>query len=333
MSLLEVEDLETRFHTADGVVHAVQGVSFSVDRGEIVGIVGESGSGKSVTALSIMNLVDSPGRVEEGTVRFKGDDLLKKVGAELQGIRGNEIGMIFQDPMTSLNPSFSVGEQIAEVVREHEDVSSDDAWSRAVNLLDRVNIPDPTERAEEYPHQFSGGMRQRVLIAIALACNPDLLIADEPTTALDVTIQAQLLELLKELQADMNLSVLLITHDLGVVAEIADSLVVMYAGQVMERGDLEELFYEPQHPYLQRLLASSPHRAQVDAGDLLPVIEGEMPSLINVPSGCPFHPRCPKYIGEVCEVEQPRKYDLGGKGHVSACHLHDERDETEGEDQ
>lgn len=325
MSLLEVQNLNTSFHTQEGVVRAARDVSFTVDRSEVVGVVGESGSGKSVTARSVMNLIESPGRIESGEVRFDGENILEKSEQELESIRGDRIAMIFQDPMTSLNPSYSVGDQIAETVEEHWNVPREEAWNRAVELLDRVNIPDSESRANEYPHQFSGGMRQRVLIAIALACDPDLIIADEPTTALDVTIQAQILELLKELREEFDLSILLITHDLGVVAEIADSLVVMYAGQVVERGPAEELFHEPEHPYLQSLLASSPHRSSVDRGDLLPVIRGEMPDLIELPSGCPFHPRCPEYLGDVCDGVEPEYHSVGqSDDHVSACHLHAE---------
>jgi peptide/nickel transport system ATP-binding protein len=325
MSLLEVTDLNTSFHTQEGVVRAARDVTFSVDRGEVVGIVGESGSGKSVTARSVMNLIESPGRIESGEVRFDGEDLLAKSESELESIRGDRIGMVFQDPMTSLNPSYTVGDQIAETVQEHWDVTREQAWDRAVDLLEQVNIPDADSRASEYPHQFSGGMRQRVLIAIALACDPDLLIADEPTTALDVTIQAQILELLKDLQSELDLAVLLITHDLGVVAEIADSLVVMYAGQVVERGPVGELFHDPEHPYLRSLLASSPHRANVGRGDLLPIIRGEMPDLIEVPGGCPFHPRCPQYLGDVCESAEPEYHDVGtSPDHAAACHLHAE---------
>ncbi len=329
MSLLEVSNLNTSFHTQEGVVRAARDVSFTVDRGEVVGIVGESGSGKSVTARSVMNLIDSPGEIESGQVVFEGEDLLSKSESELESIRGARIGMIFQDPMTSLNPSYTVGDQIAETVEEHMDVSREEAWDRAVELLEDVNIPNSEDRASEYPHQFSGGMRQRVLIAIALACDPDLLIADEPTTALDVTIQAQILDLLDELQDELDLGVLMISHDLGVIAEIADSVVVMYAGQVVERGPIGELFHNPEHPYLQSLLASSPHRSTVDRGEFLPVIRGEMPDLVELPSGCPFHPRCPKYLGDVCEEVEPEDHSVGDAAdHVSACHLHAE--EVEG---
>lgn len=333
MSILEVTDLETRFYTDEGTVKAVRDVSFSIPEGDIVGLVGESGSGKSVTALSIMNLVDNPGRIEGGEILFEGENLLEKSESEMQSIRGERIGMVFQDPMTSLNPAFPVGDQIAETIEKHWDYDRDKAWDRAIELLEQVEIPNAKERIHEYPHQFSGGMRQRVLIAIALACDPDLLIADEPTTALDVTIQAQLLNLLEDLQEEFRLSVLLITHDLGIVAEIADSLVVMYAGSVVERGDVQELFYEPQHPYLKRLLASNPHHAGGDS-ELLPVIEGKMPDLVHIPSGCPFHPRCPDYIGDVCETEEPELFEAGETpGHVSACHLHNDQVDAEpGED-
>ena len=302
MSILEVNNLETSFYTDEGTVKAARDVSFSIPEGEIVGLVGESGSGKSVTALSIMDLIDNPGRIEGGEILFQGENLLEKSESEMQSIRGEQIGMVFQDPMTSLNPAFSVGDQIAETVEKHWDFSRDEAWDRAIELLEQVEIPNAEERIHDYPHQFSGGMRQRVLIAIALACDPDLLIADEPTTALDVTIQAQLLNLLEDLQEDFNLSVLLITHDLGIVAEIADSLVVMYAGKVVERGSVQDLFYNPQHPYLKRLLAANPHHAGGD-GELLPVIKGQMPDLVHIPDGCPFHPRCPEYIGDVCEMD------------------------------
>lgn len=333
MSILEIRNLNTRFYTEEGTVNAVRDVSFSVPEGDVVGLVGESGSGKSVTALSILNLIGQAGRIEGGEVIFDGENLLEKTNEEMQSIRGNRIGMVFQDPMTSLNPAFSVGDQIAETIQKHWGYDRSEAWERSIELLERVEIPNAAERIHDYPHQFSGGMRQRVLIAIALSCDPDLLIADEPTTALDVTIQTQLLELLKGLQEDFGLSVLLISHDLGIVAEIADSLVVMYAGAVVERGEVMELFHQPKHPYLKRLMASSPQRSGGDR-KLLPVIEGEMPDLIHIPSGCPFHPRCPEYIGEVCEREEPDYFEVGETpGHLSACHLHDdniEADPTEG---
>jgi oligopeptide/dipeptide ABC transporter ATP-binding protein len=302
MALLEVMDLRTWFHGEEGVARAVDGVSFRVDQGEVVGVVGESGSGKSVTALSIMGLVQTPGRVEEGSrVLFKGSDLLELDERAMRDVRGNDISMIFQEPMTSLNPVYPVGDQISESIRLHRGLSRGEARSRAVDLLRLVGIPVPERRVDEYPHQLSGGMRQRVMIAMALANEPDLLIADEPTTALDVTIQAQILELLLELRERMGMGVLLITHDLGVVAEVCDRVVVMYAGQVVETGPVADLFARPVHPYTQGLLAAVPRADQ--RGGRLAVIPGVVPPPTRWPGGCRFRPRCPFAWG-LC-LEQP----------------------------
>ncbi|MDX1673560.1 MAG: ABC transporter ATP-binding protein [Longimicrobiales bacterium] len=298
MALLEVDGLRTWFHTDAGVARAVDGVSLRVDRGEVVGVVGESGSGKSVTALSIMGLVPDPGRVETGRVVLAGRELTSLSQKELREVRGNDIAMIFQEPMTSLNPVYPVGYQIAESLRVHRGTKKDAAHARAVELLDRVGIPDPGRRSSEYPHQLSGGMRQRVMIAMALANEPALLIADEPTTALDVTIQAQILELLLRLRTELGMAVLLITHDLGVVAETCDRVVVMYGGQVVEEGPVEAVFDDPAHPYTRGLLAAVP-RPDARGRDLA-VIPGTVPSPTEWPDGCRFRPRCP-WAWDRCE--------------------------------
>ena len=312
MALLEVQDLRTWFHTDAGIARAVDGVTFQVQRGQVVGVVGESGSGKSVTALSVMGLVPEPGRIEAGSrVTLDGRDLVGLRPQELRRLRGREMAMIFQEPMTSLNPVYPVGEQIAESLRVHQGLKKGPAADRAVELLRRVEIPDPAQRAREYPHQLSGGMRQRVMIAMALANDPALLIADEPTTALDVTIQAQILDLLLDLRRELGMGVLLITHDLGVVAETCDRVVVMYAGEVVEEGPVAEVFERPAHPYTQGLLAAVPrpdHR-----GRQLAVIPGGVPAPTAWPEGCRFRPRCP-YAWEPCEREPgllragPRQY-------------------------
>ncbi|MGK7313145.1 MAG: ABC transporter ATP-binding protein [Candidatus Longimicrobiales bacterium M2_2A_002] len=291
MALLEVRDLRTWFDTDEGVARAVDGVSFRVDRGEVVGVVGESGSGKSVTALSIMGLVPDPGRIENGSVTLADRELTGLSAEAMRGVRGAEIAMIFQEPTTSLNPVFPVGEQIAEALRAHGRAGKAAARERAVSLLRRVGIPDPAQRADEYPHQLSGGQRQRVMIAMALANEPSLLIADEPTTALDVTIQAQILELLLELRRELGMAVLLITHDLGVVAETCDRVVVMYGGQVVEEGPVADLFAKPAHPYTRGLLAAVPRPEARDRD--LAVIPGTVPSATAWPDGCRFRPRCP----------------------------------------
>ena len=305
--LLEVENLQTFFHTDGAVARAVDGVSFTVGAGETLAIVGESGSGKSVTSLSIMRLIPTPpGEIADGVVRFRGRDLLLLSEPAMRAVRGNEIGMIFQEPMSSLNPLLTVGEQIAEVVRLHQGLGRAAARRHAVEMLARVNIPDPARRADEYPHRLSGGMRQRVMIAMALACHPALLIADEPTTALDVTIQAQILQLIRTLQAEMDMSVLFITHNLGVVAQIADRVAVMYAGRIVEQGDVVTVFASPLHPYTRALLRSIP---RVEGGGRDPArrllsIPGQVPSPSALPPGCSYAPRCP-LADDRCRGEMP----------------------------
>ncbi len=302
MALLEVRELRTYFHTGDGLARAVDGVSFDVERGEILGIVGESGCGKSVTSLSIMRLVPEPGRIEEGSsVRFAGRELTEASDKEMRRIRGNDIAMIFQEPMTSLNPVFPVGDQIGEALRLHRGLGRKEARARSVELLELVGIPVPARRVDEYPHQLSGGMRQRVMIAMALANEPDLLIADEPTTALDVTIQAQILELLLELRERLGMGVMLITHDLGVVAEMADRVVVMYAGEVVEKGPVADIFAHPAHPYTEGLLAAIPRPDR--HGGHLAMIQGTVPTPTAWPPGCRFRDRCP-YAWDRC-LEHP----------------------------
>jgi oligopeptide/dipeptide ABC transporter ATP-binding protein len=317
--LLEVKGLKVRFTTEDGIVRAVDGVDFELDRGKVLGIVGESGSGKSVTAMTILGLTREKNTSFEGEVLYKGRDLLALSEAGLRDVRGNEIAMIFQDPMTSLNPVYKVGDQIVEAILTHEDVSNAIARRRTIELLGAVGIPHPAQRVDDYPHQFSGGMRQRAMIAMALSCNPDVLIADEPTTALDVTIQAQILELLDKLRADFDSAVIMITHDLGVVAEVADEIVVMYAGRVVERGAKREVFYDPQHPYTWGLLGSIP-RLDRPKPKKLHSIEGMPPSLINLPRGCKFRPRCP-HAFEKCYEEPELKSRVDEGGHLDRCWL------------
>ena len=302
MALLEVKDLKTYFQTDDGIVKAVDGVSFSVEKGKTLSIVGESGSGKSVTCLTIMGLNNRRTATSSGEALFKGEDLLSMSSSKLRGIRGNDMAMIFQDPMTSLNPVHTIGRQLMEAVLIHQDVPRQQARARAVESLKAVGIPRADRRIDDYPHQFSGGMRQRVMIAMALVNNPDLLIADEPTTALDVTTQAQILRLLDTLQEEFGSAIIMITHDLGVVAEIADDVVVMYAGEVVEQGPVDVLFGAPQHPYTWGLLGSLP-RLDVSV-DRLVQIPGQPPSLLNPPSGCRFHPRCP-YAMDICRTTHP----------------------------
>jgi oligopeptide transport system ATP-binding protein len=317
--LLEVIDLKTHFFTREGVVKAVDGVTFSLDRGESLGIVGESGSGKSVTALSILRIVASPpGKVVGGDVLYKGDSLLKMTEPDMRKIRGNRISMIFQDPMTSLNPVYRVGHQIAEPLCLHKGMSKKEAKAAAIELLASVGIPHAKERIRDYPHQFSGGMRQRAMIAMALACGPDVLIADEPTTALDVTIQAQILELMQEIQARTDSAIIMITHDLGVVADIADNVLVMYAGKAVEYGTADEVFYNPVHPYTWGLLHSNPRHDVEEKGKLIP-IRGLPPSLIRLPEGCSFRPRC-AFAREICLTQQPPLAHVEG-GHLAACHF------------
>jgi oligopeptide transport system ATP-binding protein len=318
-NLLEVNNLKTYFFTRGGVVKAVDNVSFTMKPGETLGVVGESGSGKSVTALSVIRLIATPpGKIVSGEILFNGENILEKNMDELTDIRGSKISMIFQDPMTSLNPVFTIGFQIAETVKRHrKDVSNDQAWKRAVEMLDLVRIPDAKRRAKNYPHEFSGGMRQRVMIAIALACNPQLLIADEPTTALDVTIQAQVLELMKGLSKEFGTAVMLITHDLGVVAGTCQQVHVMYAGHVVESAPVQQIFETPAHPYTVGLLASIP-RLDEKRGMKLTPIKGQPPDLTNPPPGCPYAPRCPK-VQERCRQERPELMPVGRVEQVAAC--------------
>ncbi|TLM80199.1 MAG: ABC transporter ATP-binding protein [Actinobacteria bacterium] len=307
------------FFTRDGVVRAVDGVSFDLDHGETIGVVGESGSGKSVTALTLMGLVPMPpGRVVGGSATFKGESLLGMPESRLRQIRGNSIAMVFQDPMTSLNPVYRVGQQVAEPLWIHKGLSRADAWKRAAELLDLVGIPNASSRVRDYPHQFSGGMRQRVMIAMALACDPDILIADEPTTALDVTIQAQILELMQDLQDRTDSAIIMITHDLGVVADMADKVLVMYAGRPVEAGTVDEVYGEPLHPYTWGLMDSLPRHDMTEKGRLCP-IAGQPPSLVHVPPGCPFHVRC-RFARDVCRAEVPPMRAVAG-GHSAACHF------------
>jgi len=317
--LLEVRDLKVSFRTEDGIVHAVDGISFTVAEGEVVGIVGESGSGKSVTMMSVMRLITDPNVIYQGEILYKGRDLMALSRDAMRKVRGEEISMIFQDPMTSLNPVYTVGWQIEEQLKEHYELTKGQARRRATELLAQVGIPRPEQRIDDYPHQFSGGRRQRVMIALALSCNPDLLIADEPTTALDVTIQAQILELIKNLKRDFGSAVTLITHDLGVVADIADRILVMYAGRIVEEGSKEQIFYDPQHPYTWGLLGSIARLDRPKARRLT-AIAGQPPSLINRPQGCSFRPRCPQAFDR-CRVEDPHLTSKVGEGHLDACHL------------
>jgi oligopeptide/dipeptide ABC transporter ATP-binding protein len=316
--LLEVRNLKVSFRTEDGLVKAVDGVSFTLSEGETLGIVGESGSGKSVTMMSVMRLIIDPNARFEGEVIYRGHDLMKLNQARMREVRGSQMAMVFQDPMTSLNPVYRVGWQIAEQIRAHERISKQAARSRAIELLASVGIPHPSERVDDFPHQFSGGMRQRVMIAMALSCRPSLLIADEPTTALDVTIQAQILKLIKKLKDDFGSAVVLITHDMGVVADVADRIAVMYAGRVIEQGTKRDLFYDPQHPYTWGLLGSI---ARLDRPKprRLTAIQGLPPSLINLPVGCAFGDRCPHKFERCSEV--PELVDKVGRGHLDACHL------------
>jgi len=322
MALLEVEDLTVNFYTEEGVVTAVDDLSFRIERGEKFGVVGESGAGKSVTALSVMGLIEEPGRIESGTVRFDGEDLLSMSESDVRDVRGNDIAMIFQDAGTALNPVYTVGEQIAEAIRHHLDYGDVAARERAIRLLDDVGIPEPAARYDDYPHEFSGGMQQRVVIAMALSCDPDLLIADEPTTALDVTIEAKILDRLERLADEYDTAIQLITHDLGVIAELCDRVMVMYAGRAVEKASVEELYYDPKHPYTVGLMSAIPRIG--DGQDRLQTIPGTMPDLVEVPSGCSFHPRCP-FAEEVCTRKQPPLVDpetgdgVGLSDRAAAC--------------
>ena len=316
--VLDVRDLRVSFRTEAGIVRAVDGLSFQVGKGEVLGIVGESGSGKSVTVMTIMRLIRDPNAILEGQVLFGGRDLMALSQREMRSVRGREVGMIFQDPMTALTPVYTVGWQIAEQLRAHQTISRRAARVRAAELLAEVGIPNAAQRSDDYPHQFSGGMRQRVMIAMALSCNPSVLIADEPTTALDVTIQAQILDLMRRLQRDHGSSIILITHDMGVIADIAERVVVMYAGRAVEVGTKVELFTDPQHPYTWGLQGSIP-RIDRPRVRRLAAIPGQPPQLLDLPPGCGFAPRCPHRFG-ACDT-RPELVDRVGGGHLDACHL------------
>jgi peptide/nickel transport system ATP-binding protein len=320
-TFLEVRDLRVHFPTDDGVVKSVDGLSFQLDRGKTLGIVGESGSGKSVTSLSIMGLHKAGTAKVSGEILLNGRNLIGASREEVRQLRGKNMAMIFQDPLSAMHPYYTVGHQIIEAYRIHHHVSKSVARKHAIDMLDRVGIPNPKGRVDDYPHQFSGGMRQRAMIAMALSCDPELLIADEPTTALDVTVQAQILDLIRDLQQEFNSAVIIITHDLGVVAELADDILVMYAGRCIEYGTGDDIFREPQHPYTWGLLGSMPRLDRDRTERLLP-IKGTPPSLINVPTGCPFHPRCSfsQLNGGASETEVPELRDVGS-GHKVACHL------------
>jgi oligopeptide transport system ATP-binding protein len=328
-ALLEVKGLRTEFRTADGIVHAVNGVSYSLAEGETLGIVGESGCGKSVSAMSIMRLIPQPpGRIVGGEVLFEGRDLLKLDEGAMRQVRGRKIAMVFQDPMTSLNPVLTINRQISEALTLHLGLSPGQARARTIELLALVGIPDPKRRVDDYPHQFSGGMRQRVMIAMALSCSPRLLIADEPTTALDVTIQAQIVELVKRLQEEFHLAIIWITHDLGVVARLVDKVVVMYAGKVIEEASVDEVFDNPRHPYTRGLLGSVPRLDEARQATLEP-IEGMPPDLTQVFASCPFEPRCQHAIAR-CTVEDPPLLNVNGGAHRSACWVWDQLATLEG---
>lgn len=327
--LLQVRDLKTYFYTDTGVVRAVDGVSFSIKRGEVVGMLGESGCGKSVTGFSILHLINEPGKIVGGEMLFHRTenemiDLLKldPRGEELRQIRGRDIAMVFQEPMTALDPLFTVGDQVMEALIVHEKLSKKVAAARAIELLDRVRMPDPRQVVQKYPHQLSGGMRQRVVIALALACTPKLLIADEPTTALDVTTEAQILELMRDLQREMNMAILFITHDLGIIAEMADSAVVMYLGSIVEQADIKTLFNHPKHPYTQALYNSIPKLGE-GKRDRLDTISGMVPPPYNMPKGCKFHPRCAHFMANVCDGEEPPLFQVGDQ-HGARCYLYNE---------
>lgn len=322
-NILEIRDLKTYFFTESGVVKAVDGVSLKVQRGEVLGLVGESGCGKSVTSLSIMRLVSQPGRIVEGEILFEDKNILKLSESQMTQIRGNQISMIFQQPQSCLNPVFKIGDQLTEVLLIHEDIGKDEAAKRAIELLSMVGIPDPERRAESYPHEMSGGMAQRVMIAMALACLPQLLIADEPTTALDVTIQAQILDLMRNLQNQTDTAIILITHDLGVVAEMCDRVDVMYAGRIVEEADIVDLFQSPKHPYTEALIGSTPVLGET--GKELTTIPGSVPNLIDLPPGCKFAPRCQARIEhnlEQCTVEEPKLKEVE-KAHWVRCWLYE----------
>ena len=317
--LLEINDLKVSFFTPAGEVKAVNGVSYDLDEGRVLGIVGESGSGKSVSVSAMMQLLAYPGRVVGGSITFNGQDVLAMNAEQIQAIRGKEIGMIFQDPMTSLNPVFTIGEQVVETLRRHTKMTRAEAWQRGIEMLRLVGINNPEQRIKQYPHEFSGGMRQRAMIAMTLLCNPKLLIADEPTTALDVTIQAQIMDLMKRLREQINAAIILITHDLGIVSDICDEVIVMYAGRIVERGTTDDIFYRPAHPYTRGLLRCLP-RLDSDGSEPLEPIEGTPVDLLALPKGCAFAPRC-KNCMKVCLTQQPPVFQMG-EGHISMCWLH-----------
>ncbi len=325
MALLEVTDLHTVFKTPAGEVKAVSGISFQLDRGKVLGIVGESGSGKSVTSYSILQLLEQNGRIVSGSVKLNGQELVGAGEKTMKDIRGNRISMIFQDPMTSLNPTYTIGHQLTEGIRLHTGRNGRQSYDRAVEMLSLVGVNDPRKRMKQYPHALSGGMRQRVMIAMALSCEPDVLIADEPTTALDVTIQAQILELMKKLQKELGMAILLITHDLGVVAQMCDEVIVMYAGSICEQGTVDEIFYDPRHSYTRGLLRSLP---TLESKRPLQPIPGSPVNLLNVPKGCPFAPRCGEVM-EVCLQKRCESMDVGKK-HRAACWLNVKERESHG---
>lgn len=327
-NILEVKNVKTSFFTHLGEVQAVRGASFTMKKGDILGIVGESGSGKSVTALSVMRLIEEPGKIKEGQIIFDGNDITNLNERQMSDIRGNEIAMIFQDPMTSLNPVYSIRNQMVEVIRRHQNISNKDAIKKAINMLHLVGIPEPEQRIKAYPHQFSGGMRQRAMIATALSCSPKLLIADEPTTALDVTIQAQILDIMRNIKSQLNTSIILITHDLGVIAEICTNIIVMYGGMIMEKGSVDDIFYDPQNPYTVGLHKSVPKMNASHKDRLIP-IDGSPPDLLSPPAGCPFSTRCPNVM-EICLEKMPPMFNLNDN-HSSACWLlHQDAPHVEG---
>ncbi len=328
--LLQVQNIEVRFHTTLGIVRALNGVSFNIPRGQVLGVVGESGSGKSVTGLSIMQLVPRPGRIESGKVLYYPDPNkppinileLGRQSDEMRGIRGDDISMIFQEPMTSLNPVFTVGHQIQEAILLHQTPDKNEAFGKAVEILRKVGMPNPQRIATSYPHELSGGMRQRAMIAMALSCTPQLLVADEPTTALDVTTEAQILDLMRELQADIGTSILFITHNMGVVAQMCDEVAVMYLGRIVERASVDDIFYDPKHPYTISLLRSIPRLGQA-RGQRLEVIKGGVPDPYSTVTGCPFHPRCPSFMPGLCDTVLPLETSIADKPeHTVRCHLY-----------
>lgn len=328
--ILDIKNLKTQFFTEAGVVRAVDGIDFDVKRGEVVGLVGESGCGKSVTSLSIMRLISRPGRITEGQIIFDDQDLVELPESRMVDIRGNRISMIFQQPQSSLNPVFRIGDQLSEVLQIHQDIGKDVGEARAIELLAMVGVPDPASRIKAYPHELSGGMAQRVMIAMALACVPELLIADEPTTALDVTIQAQILDLMRNMRSKMDTAIILITHDLGVVAEMCDRVNVMYAGRIVEQAPVIELFKSPKHPYTEALIGSTPVLGQADKP--LTTIPGSVPNLVDLPSGCKFHPRCAariEYDLQICLTEEPKLKTLS-PGHTVRCWIYEDIPEMKG---